>query len=144
MSLGRAVDAAIDKATGPGTISAETDGASADIDVLEADRLGVRVRGVRIVRAEDIDITDEAKALPDRLRSLPERLMPVEVDPGLGGAILRTEPSDVTDGEFYELEVRGPRELELKRFRAEPGKERDEADFTLTRKQLGKVVDELA
>lgn len=144
MSLGKATDAAIDEApASAGSVEAQEDGARSKVEVIDADRLGVRVRGVRVQRAADMDIGREAGELPQRLRSLPERLVPVEVDAGLGGAILRTEPSELTEGEFYELEVRGPRDLELKRYRVEPGKERERTDWTMTRKQLGRLVDEL-
>lgn len=144
MSLGRAVNEALDAATGPGVVHAETDGASADVDVADVDRLGVRVKRVQVTRAAPFDLAEAARELPDRLRSLPERIEPVEVDPGLGGAVLRSRPEDLEGGEFYEIGIHGDRELDLRRIRGGPGVDREPADFTMTRKQLGRLVDELA
>lgn len=143
MSLGRAVDEALSAQPGAtGTVHAEADGASIDVDVVEADRLGVRLRNLRVRRAESYDLGEEARELPGRLRSLPERVEPVEVDPGLGGAILRTSPDEVEGGEYFELGLDG-RELDLKRVKGVPGRDREPVDWTMTRRQLEKLVDEL-
>lgn len=144
MSLGDALDRAIDAAKGPGTVHAEADGASAEADVVDADRLGVRCSRVKVTRAAPFDVGTEAAGLPEKIRALPERLVPVEVDPALGGAILRTRPEDLEGGEFFELELRRARDLELRRLKGGPGLDRAPADFTLTRRQLGRLVDDLS
>jgi hypothetical protein len=105
------------------------------------DRLGVRVRGVRVDRDADQDVTERARVLPDRLRTLPDRVEPVEVAPSLGGAVLRTRPEDLRGGEYFEVEV-GRRSTEVRRVRVVDG-ERQPSDFTLTREQLGRLLDEL-
>lgn len=143
MGLGRAIDDALEKSGGAsGTIGASADGAQAEVDVIETDKLGVRVAGVRVRRAGDHDVEETARELPDRLRALPERVEPVEVSPGLGGAILRTSPDEMQEDEFFEIGVNGPRDIDLKRYKVEGG-ERRPADWTMTRRQLGRLLDEL-
>lgn len=143
MTLGKALNDALDAATGPGTIHAENAGTTVDADVVDVDRLGVRVTRLSVRRDRPFDLLEEAKALPERLRSLPEPLIPVEIDTRLGGAVLRTRPDAIDEGEFFELELHGDRDLELRRLRGGRGQDREAADFTLTRKQLGRLVDEL-
>lgn len=139
--LARGLEDALDRGE-TGIVRAEEGGASAEADVVESDRLGVRLRGVRVRRAGPIDVAEEAAALPDRVRSLDERLAPLEVDPGLGGAILRTAPDEVRDGEFYELGVHADGGIDLSRQRtAEAG--REPVDWTMTRRQLGRLLGEL-
>jgi hypothetical protein len=142
MTLGRALNDALDARGGAaGTVEVEAGGRKARVEVTDVDRLGVRVRGVRVEREQARDVAEEAKALPERLRSLPETLGPVEVDPRLGGATLRTLPDEMHDGEFAQADI-GPHHVELRRFKAhEAG--RDPVDLTLTRPQLRKLVDEL-
>lgn len=148
MSLGRAVNDALNALPvggdpqADGTVHAEADGATADVDVVEVDKLGVRLRNLRVRRADPYDLAEEAKELPDRMRSLPERIEPVEVDPGLGGAILRTAPDEITDDEFFELGLDG-RDLDLKRVKGGPGQDREPVDWTMTRRQLEKLIDEM-
>lgn len=142
MTLGRALDEALDARGGAtGEIEVEHGGHKARVDVTDVDRLGVSVRGVRVEREASRDVAGEAAALPGRLRSVPETLAPVEVDPVLGGATLRTVPEEIRDREFTQVDV-GPRHVELQRYKAQDGG-RDPVDFTLTRGQLRRLVDEL-
>lgn len=131
---------ALDALDGPGTIDIPTDKGRAEVDVVEADRLGVRVSRVKVERSER-DVAQEAHALPGRLRSLPDRVEPSEVAPGLGGAILRTVPEEVR-GRYFEVDVR-PHHTEVRRVKVTDG-ERDGDDFVLTREQLEQLVDELS
>lgn len=142
------LDDALDGLGGAGTAGVPRDGGSAEVDAVEVDRLGVRVRRVRVERTEPWDVRGRAEALPDRLRSLPERVEPQEVAPELGGAILRTRPADLRPSpgpggrtEYFEVEV-GERSAEVRRVRVQDG-ERSPSDFTLTREQLGRLLDEL-
>jgi len=142
VSLGRALDDALDaKGGGPGAVDIEDGGRKARVEVTDVDRLGVRVRGVRVEREAARDVADEAAALPERLRSLPETLVPTEVDPRLGGATLRTTPSEMHDGEFSQVDVR-PNDVELRRYKVTEGG-REPVDFTMTRPQLRRLLDEL-
>lgn len=136
----KALDDALDGAR-EGTVRAAEGGVEVEVDVLDVDRLGVKCSRLRVHRAGPLDVAEVAEGLPDRVRALGEALVPVEVDPGLGGAVLRSEPED---HEFYELGVQASGDLELRRWKGGPGVDREPADFTLTRKQLGRLVDELS
>jgi hypothetical protein len=136
-----ALDRALDAFDGPGQVTVERGGHDATIDVLDADRLGVRIRGLRVRCEQPRDVVDEAAALPDRLRALPDRVRAVEVDPALGGASLRSIPEEMR-GDYFEVDVR-PHETEVRRTRVVDG-ERQPADFTLTREQLDRLIDQVA
>ena len=145
MSLGKAVDDALDALnpdTPSGTVQAEVQGRSAQVEVADVDRIGVRVRRIRVERDRDYDVERIAEAWPRELRDLPDRVVPVEVDPRMGGASLRSDPDEMRDGRFVDIEVRG-RVAEVRRRVRNRGEVRDDADFTLTREQLGRMVDDL-
>lgn len=139
------LDDALDALGGAGEAEFGREGGSARVDAADVDRLGVRVRRVRVERDAPWDVVERAAALPDRLRALPDRVAPQEVAPELGGAILRTRPEDLrptpTGTEYFEVDVR-ERSAEVRRVRVRDG-ERTDADWTLTREQLGRLLDEL-
>ncbi len=141
MRASEALEAALDGASGSGRIRATGDDGTAEIDAVAIGPIGVRVREVTVGRDADIDISEEAEALPDRLRSLPHRVVPIEVDPDLGGAILRSRPQDMRDGEFWEVDVRRRRTTVRKQRVREDG-HREPAEFALTREQLQRLIDE--
>lgn len=127
--------------TGGGIVRVDRDDTQAEVDVIDADRLGVKVRAVRINRNQPVDIAQEAAALPDRMRSLPDRIEPVEVAPELGGARLRTRPDELRHNEYFEVDVEEKRTSIHKTRMSEDGT-RTPADFTLTRDQLDRLIDE--
>ena len=138
--LGGRLDRAL---TGPGIVRVEHDGRTAEVDVVEVDRLGVRVRCVRVDAGPGARTVQEAAArLPGALRGLPERLVTVEVAPTLGGAVVRTAPEDVRDREFFEARTDG-QVTELERLRA-TGAGRERVPFTVTREVLGRMVDRVS
>lgn len=140
MSLADAMNKALDG--GEGLIRAEHSGATAEVDVVAAGPVGVRVRGLKVHRGRDVSIAEAAEQLPEQLaRVLPERVVPVEVDAGLGGAVLRTKPGEMRDAEFIEVELRGSRSVEVRRWRVEG--EREPIDWAMTRDQLGRLLDAL-
>jgi hypothetical protein len=128
---------------GGGTVRVDREGGRAKVEVLEADRLGVRVRGVEVTRDRPIDVGEEARALPERLRALPERVEPVEVDPTLGGARLRTRPDDMRGKEYFEVDVEASR-TSIRRTKVGEKGERVDTDWTMTREQLDRLIDETA
>jgi len=138
--LAVAIDEAIDPGV-TGTIEAEAEVGTATVDVVEAGPIGVKVDAVRIRRDAEVDVVEEAAALPERLRSLGERVQPVEVEPRLGGATLRTKPEDMRRKEFYQVDI-SPNEAEVKRYRVRQGG-RERTDWAMTRGQLRRLVDEL-
>lgn len=139
-ALNRALDAR-DPDTTAVDVAAGT--SRARVDVVEADRLGVRVRGVTVERGEAEPVDGAAERLASRVRSLPERLVPVEVDPGLGGAVLRSRPDEMRGRDFYQLEVDAEGRRGVTRQRPSPGGGREATDWTMTRDQLGRLLDEL-
>lgn len=126
---------------GGGTVSVQREGTRAKVEVLEADKLGVRVRGVEVTRGRPVDVSEEARALPERLRALPERVAPVEVDPTLGGARLRTRPEELRGREFFEVDV-GVSRTSIRRTKVGEHGERMDTDWTMTREQLDRLIDE--
>ncbi len=126
----------------PGTVAAEKGASSVEATVEDADRLGVTLGRLR-VRAAGGSLDDAVTAVPAAAsRALGERIEPTEVDPGLGGAVFRTVPGDVRDREFYEVRSSGA-DTTIERFRATEG-ERVSVPFTVTRKALERLVDELS
>lgn len=126
--------------SGGGVVEVERPGHRARVDVVEADRLGVRIRKVDLERSAPVDVAREARELPERLRSLPDRVAPVEVAPALGGARLRTRPDELRGREYFEVDVE-PLRTSIRRTRVTDDG-REPTDFTLTREQLDRLVDE--
>lgn len=127
---------ALDKTLRPGTVAADDGEVRAEVDVADVDRLGVSVRGVRVRGPVGRDLRDTVERLPDALGVLSEPVTPVEVDPTLGGAVLRSPPKR---REFYEVRTDG-REVSVERHRIGP-EGRARVPFTLTREQLGRLVE---
>jgi hypothetical protein len=143
MSLSRAIAEALDESP-EGTVEATHGGASARVDVVASGPVGVRVRGVHVERGRDVAIEQAAAELPEQLaRVLPERVEAVEVDPGLGGAILRTSPGEMDGPRFVEVEVTGTRKVDIRRWTV--GEDRREPEeWAMTRDALGRLLDDLA
>lgn len=142
MSLRDALKDALDKGD-TGTVEVEADGHTAEVDVVDVDRIGVQVNGVRVRRRDAYDIEVVGETWPDKLRDLPDRVQPVEVDSRLGGASLRSRPEEMRDDTFVEVEVRGS-EASVQRLKKQPGGGREVVDWTTTRDQLGRLLDDLA
>jgi hypothetical protein len=131
--LDEAIDALPD---GGGTIVVPAGNGTAEVEVVERDRLGVQVRRVRVAGAP-VDAAVEVERL-SRHRALPP-LAPVEVEPRLGGGVLRSEAD--ADG-WFEATVR-PDATTVERHRPAPdGRERD--TWALTRRDLGRWLEALA
>lgn len=138
--LGGRLDRAL---AGPGIVRVEHEGRVAEVDVVEVDRLGVRVRSLRVDAGPgEVSVQEAGARLPGALRGLPERLVTVEVAPTLGGAVVRTVPEEVRDREFFEARTDG-RVTQLERVRA-TGEGREQVPFTVTREALGRIVDRVA
>ena len=137
-------EALTDAIRGPGKIAVEgRGGRRAEADVIDADRLGVEVERVRVQGPSSAAIEARAIAIAAHLRPGGERLVPVEIDDQLGGGVLRTHRQEVRAGRFYQvdLDVDG---AELGRFRVNDDGERIPEPFTVTREQLGQIVDALS
>lgn len=135
--MGRTVEAGLER----GVVVSEHEGWRIEVEVEDLDRLGASVRGIRVTSPQAGSITRQAERFPETMRALPDRLVPLEVDPRLGGAVLRSDPRDVRRREFFEVRTDG-RNASLERRRGGPdGSER--VPFTVTREQLGRLVDEM-
>lgn len=137
--LSEKLDGEID---GKGTVEVESDGKKARADVVDADRIGVVIDRVRVDGAKG-NVGDRSRRLADNLRPGGERLVPVEVDEGLGGGTLRTSPDEVNEGRYYQVDV-DKEGAELSRHRADAQGKRSNEPFTVTRDQLGEIVDTMA
>lgn len=146
MTLSDATERALERRAREGGVGVEVvSGAErADARVTDLDRIGVKVGRIAVRKADKVDLEREVEELPGRLRSLPERLAPVEVDAAHGRAVLRTDPDEMRRREFFELQVQGARELEIRRFRISADGDRERIDWTMTREQFGRLLDELA
>jgi hypothetical protein len=138
-ALGEAAEAAIQ---GAGEVTVEDEsGRRATLRVRDADRLAVELEGIEVHAPADLG--DRAGHLARELRPGGERLRAFEVDPRLGGATLRTRPEDIRGGRFFEVDVR-PEGTRLRRLRVDDYGGRTAEGFTVTREQLGRLVDTLA
>lgn len=151
--LARALDV---KITVPGVIRVDHEGRSAQVEVVEADKLAVRVMRVRVEGVASggaggtsgaggarESLQEAATRLTEAFRGLPERMIAVEVSPVLGGAVLRSAPEDVQNREYFEARTDG-KVTELERIHAPVGGERRAVPFTLTREVLGRIVGRVA
>lgn len=133
MSLAQTLDPLL----APGHVEAESAGHHAEVDVLDVDRLGARVGRIRVT-GPPLDVRTRAERLPDALeRGLGERMRQIEVAPELGGAVLR---GAVDAGRYYEAQIT-PESVEIQSIDRDT---REARPFTLTREQLGRVIDGLA
>ena len=145
MTSHKAIDTALDALDGvAGQVKADVPGGQAVVDVVAVDGLGVKVREVKVARSKPFDLATECAALPDRVRSLPHRIQPIEVDPILGGGLLRSRPDEMRKREFYQVDLVGQKEVGVRRYRVAKSGDREQLDFTLTREQLGDLIDEIS
>jgi hypothetical protein len=144
MSLGDLLERKLDlPGSDRGRVDVESpSGATAEIDVVEVDRLGARVDRVRVTSPAAGALPHQAARIAARVRDLGDRLAPIEVDERLGGGVLRTEPGEIRGGRFYEIGLDGGGAT-VERFQVGADNARERQPFTLTREQLGRLVDDL-
>jgi hypothetical protein len=146
VSLSSALDTALAApATTPGRVEAREGGTSVEVDVRDVDRLGATLDRVVVRNPGGGSVARQAGAASERLKALGEALAPVEVEPRLGGAVLRTPPESMEDGRFWEVTIAGDgREARVDRYRVGQDGTRRAEPFTVTREALGRVVDGLS
>lgn len=127
--------------TGP--IDVEADTGRVQVDLADADRLGASIDRLRVSVPSAVPLADQATRICRQVRHLPERLVPVEVDERLGGGVLRSDPADMRGKRYFEVGLDGS-SATVERFKASPGGGREREPFTVTREQLGRLVDDLA
>lgn len=129
---------------GTGMVRASTKRGTVAVDVVAVDRLGVKVREVSVTRDDPFDLVLECAALPERVRSLPHRVIPVEVDPRLGGGVLRSAPQEMRKSDFYQIDMDTDRNIGVRRFKVNDHGDREQIEYTLTRERLEDLIDELS
>ncbi len=129
----------------PGKVQVESGGVTLEAEVLDCERIGATVDRLRLRDPQGGDLARQAEALGGRLHGLGERIRSVEVEPDLGGAVLRSEPEDMVEGRYWEVRVGDDgREAELERFKVGEQGQRSREPYTVTRDDLGRIVDGLA
>lgn len=108
--------------------------------------IGVRIREVEVQTQSEPkhDVGHSAHRIAASIRPDGERLWAVEVDPHLGGAVLRTHPEDMADGRFFQLDMTVSGKRTLRRYSVDKNGDRTPQAFDLTRRQLEALVDGLA
>lgn len=130
--------------SGEGTATAPTGNGTVSVEVVAVDRLGVKVRKLSVSRGEDFDLVQECAELPQRIRSLPHRVAPVEVDPVLGGGVLRSLPDEMRKSDFYQVDVGRHRNIDVRRYQVNEHGDREQIEYTLSRERLDELIDELS
>ena len=126
-----------------GAVEVETGTGRVQVDLADAARPGARIDRLRVSVPNAAPLETQAKGICRRLRHLPERLVPVEVDERLGGGVLRSDPADMRGKRYFEIGLDGTGAT-VERFKASPDGGREREPFTVTREQLGRLVDDLA
>lgn len=145
MTLSHALDKALSQRVSENTVQAQDQGADVEAQVVDVDRLGARLERLSVHHPQGGDLMHQVETMPESLRALGAPLRPIEVEPSVGGAILRSDPDRKDDSRFWEVRIHdGGKEASLERFSVEPSQGARTAEpFTLSREQLGKVVDGL-
>ncbi len=122
----------------PGTVRVDDGDLSLEAEVVDCERIGATVDRLRVRREQPGDIPAQAQAIAGRMHGLGERVRPVEVEPGLGGAVLRSEPEDMVEGRYFEINVGDEgRRAEVERWKVGEDGKRSREPFTVTRGRHG-------
>ncbi|MCK6506585.1 hypothetical protein L6R53_24965 [Myxococcota bacterium] len=142
-ALRERLDQALDQAGAldrPGVVQVDGAGYQAEIEARRIESIGVVVERLRVSGAAGT-VAERAAAVAEGLRPQGERLVPVEVDPTLGGAVLRTRPEDMQRGRFYQVEL-DPAGATVQRVRRAP-EGRVVEPFAITRDELERMIEGL-
>jgi len=153
-SLGRKLVRALKNSSGAGKreLEVEHEGTTAKADVQGAGPYGSSLDRLTVV-GPDRDRSDEqkdrairrqAREIADDVTYLPERLREHEVEPGLGGAILRSRPEEMRDREYGEVEIKGGGEVDVSRYRYDSQRtRRDRVPQNYSHEILERLTDDL-
>lgn len=140
-------DALSDKLNLPGvtggSVTVDGEQGAVEAELADVDRLGASVERLRVSVPEASSLPQQAQGICERVRGLGERLVPVEVDERLGGGVLRSDPGEMRGRRYFEVGLDGEGAI-LERYRSLPEGGREREPFTVTREQLGRLVDDLA
>ncbi len=91
------------------------------------------------------DVERQVGRIEAEVTYLPERLRRHEVSPAHARGILRSAPGEMRNREYHEVEVRGGREVELRRYRYHPaGGGREKIPQSYGHETLERLTDDLA
>ncbi|GEM_PF-1653037 len=124
-----------------GSVEVSGSKGSVEVEVVELDGLGAKIDRVRVRVPRPTDLPSQAEQISERVRGLGERLVPVEVDERLGGGVLRSRPEEMRGG-YYEVGLDGSGAT-VERYGLGDDGVREKQPFTVTREQLGRLVDDL-
>ena len=143
---------ALPRTDAPQTLSVHDEaGRQLEVDAFEWDRIGLSFRELRLTapalagRSVD-DLKQWADRLSQQVTYLLEGIGPLEVDREAEQVLLRSTPPDRQPDatSYYEVVLRTPGTLALRRYRAIPGQSgRDTVDVHLTLEVLRKLVGDL-
>lgn len=134
--LRRALDA-----SGPGPVELDVHGVPVELEVRRHGPVGVELDGLRL-RPPARDLEQRSRELCAGFRPRGERLLPIELDPALGGAVLRTRPEDIRRGRYFEVNVE-TEAVEVRRWRRRPEGGREAQPIPLSHEELGDWLEEL-
>lgn len=146
----------------PRTLQGQVGSVEYEVEVREVDSIGCRLRRARIAKSNsysspDVEtepkrsrhksksVTERAEELCQRMGYLSEDLALMEAEESAGVAIARSATTTPQAGgnEYFEAIVT-PNEIDLQRYRARPGEERESTDFSITHETLQRIVDDAA
>lgn len=136
-TLSEALDAAL--AGSAGTVSAGAGDITVEVDVVDIDRIGIVIDRVS-VRGGSGSLEERAQRVTERVKPDGQPLRPVEIDPRLGGGQLRS-PVD-SKRRYFEANVTESA-IEIRRQQVTEDNDRTPADLTITRGQLGELIEQL-
>jgi len=121
-------------------------GWTVELSAEHIDVVGCKLQELVVKRSTPVELKPWSQRIVDRVTGLLEPLKFLELDAGMGTALLRSE-APAKRGEtlaYYEVTLRQQGEASLRRYRATttPGK-RQSVAFTLTHDALAKLVDDL-
>jgi hypothetical protein len=109
------------------------------MELSDEDRLGVSVERLRI-RGGEGSIAERAQGLARECRPAGRSLGVVELDPRLGGGVLRSAPEGRGVQRYYELQL-DEQGAELRRHRRDPEGRREQEPYPLTHEQLDELIE---
>ncbi len=153
-TLGRKLVKALKNSAGSGRrdVSAEHDGVEARARVEGSGPYGSSIDQLEVVAPERDGgggagerVARQAERIERTVTYLPERLRREEVEPSLGGAVLRSRPEEMRGGEYYEFKLAGGREVDVRRHRVSAdGRSRERIPQAHSHEGLERLVDDLA
>jgi hypothetical protein len=121
-----------------------------ELDVSSVDRLSCSFRELRLSveafrRTDAVSLKKWADDICRQVTYLMEQLGPMEIDPTTGTAQVRSMPPDRQKDQtrYYEIFLKTPGQLTLRRYRAVSGAGREQIDLQATHELLQRLIPDL-